>query len=115
MAHKHGLQKIKNDTTFSGGDDYVVLKNVSGATVFAGGVNLFPGDTAWYCGKDERVDKLVARKILKTVEVNTPKPKVKKQKEEKLEETSATVAEPDGEASVQLGSFEDDVALTVEQ
>jgi len=115
MAHKHGLQKIKTDATFDGDGDYVVLKNVSGRTVFAGGVNLFPEDTAWYCGKDEKVDKLIAKKILRTIEVSIPKPKVKKQKEEKSEETSATVAEPDGEASVQLSSSEDDVALTTEQ
>jgi hypothetical protein len=115
MAHVHGLQKIKKDASFDCSLEHVVLKNVSGRTIFADGVNLFPDDTAWYCGQSDKVDKLIAKKILKTIETNLPKSKAKKQKDEKSEETSATVAEPDGEASVQLGSSEDDVALTTEQ
>lgn len=115
MAHEHGFQKVKKDTTFDCPFEYVVLKNVSGRTVFAEGVNLFPDDTAWYCGASKKVERLIQQKILKTIETNAPKPKAKKQKDEKSEETSATVAEPDGEASVQLGSSEDDVALTTEQ
>ena len=115
MSHKHGLQKIKKETSFECDGSYSVLKNVSTRTVSAGGTNLYPGDTAWYCGENEKIDKLIKENVLKIVEQVSPKPKYKKLKEDKSEETSSTVAYPEGEASVQLGLSEDDVALTTEQ
>lgn len=115
MAHKHGLQKMKNDSSFDCDGSYSVLQNASNRTVSAGGVNLYPGDKAWYCGEDAKVDKLVKGNVLKVVEKGSSKPKYKKSKEDKSEETSATVAYTEGEPSVQLGSSEDDVALTTEQ
>lgn len=115
MAHNHGIKKIKKDSSFDCDAAYVVLQNVSNRTIYAGGSSLFPGDKAWYCGSDEKIEKLVKQNVLKTIEQAASKPKPKKVKEEKSEETSATVADVDSEASVQLGSSEDDVALNTEQ
>lgn len=115
MAHKHGLQKMKNDFSPECDGAYSIIQNASGTTVSAGGVNLYPGDKAWYCGEDAKVNKLIKSNVLKVVEKGSSKPKYKKSKEDKSEETSATVAYTEGEPSVQLGSSEDDVALTTEQ
>lgn len=115
MAHEHKVEKIKKGSSFDCDGPYFVLQNVSQRTLFAGGANLFPDDTAWYCGADSRVDKLIKDNKLKIVETHSAKQKPKKQKEEKSEESSPTVAEPSGEASVQLSSSEDDVAPLTEQ
>ena len=115
MTHEHGFQKIKNDLSFDCDGSHVVLENVSGRTLFAGGVNLFPGDRGFYCGQDKKVDKFIKENKLKVAEEHSAKPKPRKPKEEKSEETYATVADVDAEASVQLGSSEDDIAPSTEQ
>jgi hypothetical protein len=115
MAHEHGFQKIKEDLSFDCDGSHVVLENVANRTLFVGGVNLFPGDKGFYCGQDKKIDKFIKENKLKVVEENSAKPKSRKPKEEKSEETSVTVADADAEASVQLGSSEDDIALSTEQ
>jgi len=115
MAHEHGFQKIKNDLSFDCDGNHVVVENTSGRTLFAGGVNLFPNDKAFYCGQEAKVDRLIKENKLKVVEEHSAKPKTRKPKEEKSEETSVTVADVETEASVQLGSSEDDIAPSTEQ
>jgi hypothetical protein len=115
MTHEHGFQKIKNDLSFDCDGINVVLENVSGRTLFAGGASLFPDDRGFYCGQDAKIDKLIKENKLKVVEEHSAKPKPRKPKEEKSEETYATVADVDAEASVQLGSSEDDIAPSTEQ
>jgi hypothetical protein len=115
MTHKNGFQKIKNDLSFDCDGIHVVLENVSGRTLFAGGASLFPDDRGFYCGQDAKIDKLIKENKLKVVEEHSAKPKPRKPKEEKSEETYATVADVDAEASVQLGSSEDDIAPSTEQ
>lgn len=115
MAHEHGFQKIKKNSLPECDGSHVVLENISGRTLLAGGVSLFPNDKGFYCGQDEKIDKLVKENKLKIVEEHSAKPKPRKAKEEKSEESSPTVADADSEASVQLGSSEDDIALSTEQ
>ena len=115
MTHEHKLQKIKDSSSFDCDGSYVVLENSAGRTIMAGGVNLFPKDRAWYCGSNEQVDKLIQSKALKVVEEHSAKPKPRKAKEEKSEETSSTVADTDSIESVQLGSSAEDIAPQTEQ
>jgi len=115
MTHEHGFKKIKNDLSFDCDGSHVVLENVSGRTLFGGGASLFPGDRGFYCGQDAKIDKFIKENKLKVAEEHSAKPKPRKPKEEKSEETYATVADVDAEASVQLGSSEDDIAPSTEQ
>lgn len=80
MSHKHGLQKIKKETSFECDGSYSVLKNVSTRTVSAGGTNLYPGDTAWYCGENEKIDKLIKENVLKNCRTRFSKAKIQKTK-----------------------------------
>lgn len=115
MAHEHKLEKIKSGSSFDCDSAYLILENVSNRTIVVAGVSLYPKDRAWYCSSNDKVDKFIKDNKLKVVETHQAKPKTRKIKEEKLEESSLTVADTESEASVQLSSSEDDIAPSIEQ
>ena len=115
MPHEHKLTKIKKDNSFECDTSFMILINVYSGTILIAGVNLYPGDKAWYCQKNEKVERLIKENKLKIVETHEGKPKIKKIKEEKFEESSVTVAETEAKASVQWDSSEDIIAPLIEQ
>jgi len=120
MPHEHKLTKIKEGVSFECDADFLVLENTSLNTVDVGHVNLYPGNQAWYCGSDERVERAIKDNRLTVVESKEGKTKMKKvitvvNKEKLLEETSVTVAETEAKESVQLSSSEETIASLDEQ
>jgi hypothetical protein len=115
MPHEHKLTKIKEGVSFDCDTGFLVLENTSPTTIEVAGVNLYPGNQAWYCGTDEKVEKAIKNNKLTIVENNDGKTKIKKvisvvNKEKLLEETSVTVAETEAKESVQLSSSEETIA-----
>jgi hypothetical protein len=120
MPHEHKLTKIKEGVSFDCDTDFVILENTSPSTIELAGVNLYPGNQAWYCGGDERVEKAIKDSKLTIVENKDGKTKMKKtitvvNKEKLIEETSVTVAETEAKESVQLSSSEETIASLDEQ
>lgn len=116
MAHTHGITKVADGVEFDCQSDYSVLLNVSGRTLVIGSpaISIFPKEKVYFCGENEKIARFIKDNKLKVSEVFAAKAKSKKVKEEKSEETPTTVAEPESEVSVQLGSSEDGVAVISE-
>lgn len=118
MAHTHDVQKVKNNqnTELASTDTGVItFVNIAGRTVSVGssGVLLYPGDTAVSCACHPEVTvgvKSRKYKIISQSEPQAPAQKSRKTKAEEpapVEETFATVADPEPASSVQLDSSDE--------
>jgi hypothetical protein len=124
MTHSHKVEKIKSQSGFENdGSAYVVVKNISGRNMTIGlpPVLLYPEDEAFSC--DDNPDVLSAVKsykleIVKTEEAKE-KPKKTKIEETKVEkakeETLTTVADSNGQVSVQLDLPDDSKTLNSDE
>ena len=116
MSHTHELVKFKSERAnqLLKDSSNVVVTNVSGRTLTIGSpvVSIYPGESAVGCQDNPSIISGLASRSLK-IDSSAPQveelaAKPKKQKEEpKVEETFATVAEPEAESSVQLVSSDD--------
>lgn len=106
MAHKHQFAKEKDTSNFDFDSAHVVAINVAGRPISVGdaGLKLYPGEKVLICQDNEIIQKLVSARKIQVLEINSAKPKPKKIKEDKQEETFSTVAELEEETSVQLTS-----------
>ena len=118
MAHTHDVKKVKNNQNAelaSTDAGVITFANVSGRNVSVGtaGILLYPGDTAVSCACHPHVSaglKSRKYKIISQSEPQAPAQKNRKTKVEEpapVEETFATVAEPEPSSSVQLDSSDE--------